>query len=130
LPSNNTNDTLIPHFRFHAISHVPVPPSFSIPVPTSLLGTAISTTNLTFELKTVNTTHYSFAAGAVNNKAPLTVFAYVPGDTVSWGFTGALVGVYATSNGGNGTEAAYVRNWTYEGWAQVRDNINGPLVET
>lgn len=101
-----------------------MPPSFSIPVPTALLNTS-----LTFELKTVNTTHYSFAAGRAASKAPLTVFAYVPGDIVSWGFTGTLVGVYATSNGGNGTEAAYVRNWTYEGWGQIRDNPEGPLVE-
>jgi hypothetical protein len=47
---------------------------------------------------------------------------------VSWGFTGTLVGVYATSNGGNGTEEAYVRNWSYVSKGQARDNgFNGTV---
>jgi hypothetical protein len=51
--------------------------------------------------------------------------AYVGGDIISWGFTGALVGAYATSNGGNGTTEAYITNWNYQGWGQVRENWNG-----
>ncbi|KAF2690224.1 glycoside hydrolase family 43 protein [Lentithecium fluviatile CBS 122367] len=125
LPSspNTTNSTLIPHFRFHAISYVPVPPSFSTALPSSFLKpSSNSPTRLTFELKAVNVTHYTFAAGPAGSKEPLTVFAYVPGNIVSWGFTGTLVGVYATSNGGNGTAEAYVGNWRYKGWGQVREN--------
>lgn len=36
-------------------------------------------------------------------------------------YLGALVGVYATSNGGNGTSEAYVSNWRYQGQGQYLD---------
>ncbi|KAF2178212.1 glycoside hydrolase family 43 protein [Zopfia rhizophila CBS 207.26] len=120
LPSANSTK-LVPHFRFHAISYVPVPESFTTPVPVSWINQT-----LTMEIKTVNTTHYSFAAGPANGKDPLNTFAYVPGSIVSWGFTGTLLGVYATSNGGNGTTEASVSNWNYLGWGQVRDDWTGP----
>lgn len=120
LPLSNTT-TLVPHFRFHAISYISVPPSFSIPVPP-----AWTNKPLTLQIRTVNTTHYSFSAGPVGK--PLQIFAYAPGDIVSWGFTGTLVGVYATGNGRNGTEAAYVSNWDYVGWGQVRENGAVPVV--
>ena len=123
LPLTNTS-VLVPHFHFHAISYIRVPDSFSIPVPSAWHGKA-----LTFELKTVNITHYSFSAAPVGE--PLHVFAYTPGDIVSWGFTGTLAGVYATSNGGNGTTEAFVTNWGYKGWGQVRENplpANGTIV--
>lgn len=80
---------------------------------------------ITLQLKTVNTTHYSFAARPAQSNEPFRVLAYATGELISWGFTGALVGVYATSNGGNGTAAAYIENWNYEGWGQVRDQRNG-----
>ncbi|KAF2642550.1 xylosidase : arab-like proteininofuranosidase [Massarina eburnea CBS 473.64] len=116
LPSNTTNSSsLVPHFRFHAISNIHVPPSFSMPVPVPLRNTP-----LTFEIRTANETHYTFAVGAVNSEDPLTILAYVPGDIVSWGFTGTLVGVYATSNGGEGKTEAFVSNWSYVSEGQVR----------
>jgi hypothetical protein len=34
---------------------------------------------------------------------------------------GALVGAYATSNGGNGTTNSYLSNWRYEGQGQEID---------
>lgn len=71
------------------------------------------------EIQAVNETHFSFAAGRADGDE-VTVFAYAPGDVVSWGFTGTLLGVYATSNGGNGTSIAYVKNWTYKGEGQIR----------
>ncbi|KAF2465516.1 arabinofuranosidase [Lindgomyces ingoldianus] len=122
LLSSTNSSTPIPHFRFHAISYIPVPDSFTTPVPSNWVGQP-----LTLEIKTVNTTHYSFSAGPANNSTLLQRFAYVPGSILSWGFTGTLVGVYATSNGGNGTAEAYVSNWNYLGWGQVRDNWDGPL---
>ncbi|KAH8590359.1 hypothetical protein B0O99DRAFT_691583 [Bisporella sp. PMI_857] len=33
-------------------------------------------------------------------------------------FTGTLVGIYATSNGGQGREPAYFRRWKYQNIAQ------------
>lgn len=75
------------------------------------------------QLKTVNLTHYVFSAGPADSDAPLTDIAYVPGSIVSWGFTGTIVGVYATSNGENGTAEAYVSEWRYEGGGQVVENL-------
>lgn len=114
LPSNSTKAP-VPHFSFQAISYIPVPNPFAVPIPSDWIDKT-----LTLELKTVNSTHYSFSAGPVNDE--LRHFAYVPGDIVSWGFTGTLAGIYATSNGGNGTTPAYFRNWDYQAWGQVRDN--------
>lgn len=122
--ANGSSSALVPHFRFDAISYIPVPPSFSIP-----LSASMQNKTLTMEIRTVNQTHFSFAAGSAKSREPLTIFAYAPGDIVSWGFTGTLLGVYATSNGGNGTTEAYVSNWKYEGWGQIRDNFAGPLVQ-
>ncbi|PKY01638.1 xylosidase : arabinofuranosidase [Aspergillus campestris IBT 28561] len=44
----------------------------------------------------------------------------VSGDTGK--FTGTLVGVYATSNGGSGQTEAYVSRWRYEGQGQKIDH--------
>jgi hypothetical protein len=41
---------------------------------------------------------------------------------VSDGNIGALVGVYATSNGGNGTTPAYFSKWRYNSIAQEIGN--------
>ena len=69
-------------------------------------------------------------------------FGYGLAADVSYGFTGAatsstystkaradvinrvqgtLVGIYATSNGGEGTTPAYFSEWTYVGQGQYRD---------
>ncbi|KAH7135938.1 xylosidase : arab-like proteininofuranosidase [Dendryphion nanum] len=117
LPSNSTTPpTLTPHFRFHAISYIPVPASFVVPVPVAWHNKPI-----TLELETLNTTHYAFSANLAGSSARPRRLAIVPGEIISWGFTGAIVGAYATANGGNGTAPAYVSNWNYEGWGQVRE---------
>ncbi|KAF2733436.1 xylosidase : arab-like proteininofuranosidase [Polyplosphaeria fusca] len=104
-----------PHFRFEAISSVPVPEGFTMPMPTAWQNS----TTLRMQIQTANTTHFSFAAAPVGRD--LVVVAYVPAAAVSWGFTGTLVGVYATGNGGDASTMAYVRDWDYRGWGQVRD---------
>jgi hypothetical protein len=82
-------------------------------------------TTLTFGLTTVNTTHYTFSAGpaATYPEGAVKDIAVVPAEIISWGFTGALLGVYATTNGkqevGEGTEA-YVKRWRYTGTEQQR----------
>ncbi|KAF2657932.1 glycoside hydrolase family 43 protein [Lophiostoma macrostomum CBS 122681] len=116
LPVGNTT-TLAPHCRFQAISYLPVPESFITPVPS-----AWHDKPLTLEIKAINVTHYTFSAGPADKSAPLEVLVYVPGSIVSWGFTGTLLGVYATSNGGNGSTPAYISHWNYRGEGQVRDN--------
>ncbi|KAF1845391.1 glycoside hydrolase family 43 protein [Cucurbitaria berberidis CBS 394.84] len=117
------NGILVPHFRFHAISHIRVPPDFTAPVDETWRYKP-----LTLTLRTVNITHYAFGAGPADGSVPLRTIAYVSGDIISWGFTGALLGAYATSNGGNGTAEAYVTNWNYQGWGQVRENWNGTVL--
>ncbi|KAL5416931.1 hypothetical protein PMIN04_007928 [Paraphaeosphaeria minitans] len=116
LAASNTSATFTPHFRFMTEPYSSAAPPFSAPVPDSLQNTS-----LTLEIKAVNETHFSFAAGRADSEE-LAIVAHAPGDVVSWGFTGTLVGVYATSNGGNGTEMAYVSHWTYKGEGQTRSN--------
>jgi hypothetical protein len=123
LPLGNST-TLVPHFRFHAISYIPVPESFAVPVPHEWLNKT-----LTLVLETRNITHFTFSAALADRRADYRTLAYVPGSIVSWGFTGTLAGVYATSNGGNGTTPAYFSKWNYLGWGQVRDNWNGTIQE-
>ncbi|KAF2203986.1 glycoside hydrolase family 43 protein [Delitschia confertaspora ATCC 74209] len=118
LPMSNSSKTLTPHFRFHAISNVPVPASFSTPLPHSWTNK-----KLTMQIHTNNQTHFTFSAGlASGSKKEMKDLAVVPGSIVSWGFTGSLVGVYATANGGEGKTEAYVSNWSYKGEGQVREN--------
>ena len=76
------------------------------------------------QIKALNTTHYAFTAAPASRKTEVKTVAYAPGDIVSWGFTGVILGVYATTNGyapggANGT-AAYVSNWKYGDLKQVR----------
>ncbi|CAN9391575.1 unnamed protein product [Alternaria alternata] len=120
LPLANDSSKLALHFHFHAISYIPVPDDIVVPVYASWLNKP-----LTLSLRAVNVTHYAFGAGPADGSVPIQDFAYVGGDIISWGFTGALVGAYATSNGGIGTTEAYVTNWNYQGWGQVRENWNG-----
>lgn len=51
--------------------------------------------------------------------------AYLPAALVSFGFTGALVGAYCTTNGrdgtGDGSVEAFVSGWRYEGMGQLVD---------
>lgn len=120
--ANSSSSALIPHFRFHAESYIPVPADVLVPVPEAWRSKL-----LTLSLRTVNQTHYEFGAGPSDRSDAPRSIAMVPGEIISWGFTGALVGAYATSNGGTGTTSAYVTDWNYEGWGQVREIWNGTL---
>ncbi|KAF2036669.1 xylosidase : arab-like proteininofuranosidase [Setomelanomma holmii] len=121
LPTSNSS-TPTPHFHFHAISYIPVPSDVMAPIPS-----AWSSKLLTLSLRTVNQTHYEFGAGPADGSDRPRSIAVVSGEIISWGFTGALVGAYATSNGGTGKTSAYVTDWHYEGWGQVREIWNGTL---
>ncbi|KAJ4360581.1 uncharacterized protein N0V89_001147 [Didymosphaeria variabile] len=114
LPTSDTASALTPHLRFTTEPYSSAAPPFSIPMPAELHDA-----RLVMEIKAVNETHFSFAVGRTESK-DLAVLAHAPGEIVSWGFTGTLIGVYATSNGGNGTETAYVSKWTYKGEGQIR----------
>ncbi|OCL02904.1 glycoside hydrolase family 43 protein [Glonium stellatum] len=118
LPSPNATMTsnLIPYFRFRAISSIPVPDPIVAPVPSNWTNRV-----LTMEIKAFNLTHYSFSAGPADAQSQMQTIAYAPGALVSWGFTGTLLGIYATSNGGNGTTDAYFSSWKYTGQGQIRN---------
>ncbi|TIA22871.1 xylosidase : arabinofuranosidase [Aureobasidium pullulans] len=69
-----------------------------------------------FQIDAFNATHYRFPAGKVEedvDRVPLREIAVAPASLVSGGYTGTLVGVYATTNGGNGSTPAYVSHWRY-----------------
>lgn len=94
----------------------------TMPVPASWNSSGLG---LTLQIAAVNFTHFAFAAGPVGHQSQMVQVGVARGSIVTWGFTGTLVGVYATVNGGavgkNGTDYAYVRNWRYQGMGQYLD---------
>lgn len=86
LPLPNST-TLAPHFRFRAESYLPVPEPVVTVIPDAWRKESIR-----MEIKAVNFTHYSFAAGPAADLSQMTTFAYAPGSLVTWGFTGKFSG--------------------------------------
>ncbi|OJD40207.1 xylosidase : arabinofuranosidase [Diplodia corticola] len=117
LPSQNdsvaSSPALRPHFRFRATSYVAVPDPVVVPVPEGWMDQT-----LRLEIKAANLTHYSFSAAPTAHQSQMMTVGYGAGSVVSWGFT---VGVYATTNGGNGSTDAYVSRWRYQGQGQIID---------
>lgn len=93
-------------------------------ITTLLQGT---TGKVRLEVKAANATYYTFSAGRVNASTDAAVEVRAVGiaaaDLVSGGFTGTLVGVYATTHGVsvNHTVKAYVSRWRYHGQGQEVD---------
>ncbi|KAJ7311554.1 arabinofuranosidase [Mycena albidolilacea] len=72
------------------------------------------------EIRAENLTHYTFSYAQIGGSATRVATAgYGLSADVSWGFTGAILGVYATGNGQNASTPAYVSRWRYEGVRQV-----------
>ncbi|KAM0168013.1 hypothetical protein ACHAPF_011423 [Botrytis cinerea] len=128
LPTNTTGnstlrDVLAPHFRF-MVSGLgslvkELPPPVTIPVPDSWLLAPIR-----LSICAENDTYYKFYASSSSSPNNTLIVGRAPGSILSGGmgdFTGSLVGVYATSNGGNGSAPAYVSRWRYQGIAQEVD---------
>ncbi|KAF7593002.1 hypothetical protein BBP40_012161 [Aspergillus hancockii] len=95
-------------------------PNKTVPVPEGWAEEPIR-----FEVRAVSDTQYEFSVASVKKPAHRSVIGYadstiVSGDTGR--FTGSLIGVYATSNGGSGTTEAYISNWRYEGQGQKIDH--------
>lgn len=74
---------LIPHLRYRGISYVAVPRDVVVPLPAAWRGRT-----LTLEVKAVNATHYTFAAGPADERSRVQTVLEVGNDAVSWGFTG------------------------------------------
>ncbi|KAI1387689.1 glycoside hydrolase family 43 protein [Hypoxylon trugodes] len=111
----NSSD-LIPHFRFRGISYIPIPGDIVEPISQAWLGKP-----LRLEIKAHNMTHYSLSAGPANALSEMRTVIEVSNTAVSWGFTGVILGVYCTSNGGNGSTPAYISNWRYIPQGQFRN---------
>ncbi|KAL2114482.1 hypothetical protein VUR80DRAFT_5967 [Thermomyces stellatus] len=107
---------LVPYFRFRAESYVPVPEPLVVPVPEEWAGET-----LRLEISGKNYTHYSFSAGPAARRHEARTFMEASNEALSWGFTGVILGVYATSNGGEGSAPAYISEWKYVPHEQFRD---------
>ncbi|KAK3381512.1 glycosyl hydrolase [Podospora didyma] len=110
-------EELVPHIRFRGMSYIPVPKPVLAPLPRAWWGRP-----LTLEIKAANVSHYSFSVGPADARSEMQTIITTSNDAVSWGFTGTILGIYATSNGGNGTGApGYFSKWQYLPQGQFRD---------
>ncbi|KAJ7172068.1 arabinofuranosidase [Mycena filopes] len=66
------------------------------------------------EVRADNVTHYTFSYSQGAN-TEMILAGYGLSEDVSWGFTGTMLGVYATGNGQSASTPAYVSRWKYEG---------------
>lgn len=109
-------------FRFRAtalgVGSANVPKEKTFEMPSSWLKAEIR-----LKISSHNTTHGIFSAASVadpSNEQFLESFSarLISGDGAG---TGGLLGIYATTNGGNHTMQAYVKKWTYVPIAQQID---------
>ncbi|RHZ53915.1 uncharacterized protein CDV56_104868 [Aspergillus thermomutatus] len=121
LPSAEDSDTLVPHVRFRVTylgaQGVDIPETIIQPL---TQRHSSSTVQARLQIQAVNTTHYALSA-RVLGVAEFKFETHAEARLVSGGtgpFTGALLGVYATSNGGLGQTASYISNWKYHGHGQ------------
>lgn len=76
------------------------------------------------EIRAANATHYTFSVGKVEAgedvPVEMQVIGFAAANLVSGGYTGTLVGAYATTHGAPGirTVTAYVSRWRYQGQGQ------------
>lgn len=86
-----------------------------------------TTGKVRLEVRAANATHFTFSAGRVHasgDAAPeMQAVGIAAADLVSGGYTGTLVGVYATTHGVsvNHTVKAYISRWRYQGQGQEVD---------
>ncbi|KAK7038119.1 glycoside hydrolase family 43 protein [Favolaschia claudopus] len=76
-------------------------------------------TTTRLEIRADNLTHYVFSYARFSSSGGMRIAGYGLTEDVSWGFTGTLLGVYATGNGRNASTPVYVSRWRYEGVRQV-----------
>ncbi|KAK4042376.1 glycoside hydrolase [Parachaetomium inaequale] len=109
---------LIPHVRFRGESYIAVPKAVAYPLPRAWRRPG---GKLVLEVRAGNASHYVFSVGPEGRRSERRTVMEVSNEGVSWGFTGTLLGIYATSNGGNGTTPAYFSDWRYTPVEQFRD---------
>ncbi|KAF7363901.1 Glycoside hydrolase family 43 protein [Mycena sanguinolenta] len=74
------------------------------------------------EIRADNLTHYTFSYSQTGGTTGMITAGYGLSADVSWGFTGTILGVYATGNGQNASTPAYVSRWRYDGVRQIISN--------
>ncbi|PGH15237.1 hypothetical protein AJ79_02602 [Helicocarpus griseus UAMH5409] len=116
LPSKNGK--IAPHIRFRVMVQREfydgvIPETVVKPIPPSWRGRPIR-----FQIQAANLTHFTFSASSTKRHdgkaeifgvASAEIFSGSPGH-----FTGTLVGVYATTNGGNASANSYISRWRYK----------------
>ncbi|KAH6698248.1 xylosidase : arabinofuranosidase [Leptodontidium sp. MPI-SDFR-AT-0119] len=119
LPDKHTG-TLVPKLRFRIEAsgkpNTTVPDTKSIPIPRTWLKGPV---RLSVSAKKDDI--YVFSAALASKPREVKIVGEASAGIVSGGsgpFTGTLVGVYATSNGGKGTTPAYFGRWRYAPAAQ------------
>jgi beta-xylosidase len=116
--TTNGTEELISMVRCRGTSYISIAEDVIVPLPEEWRGQ-----ELRLEIKAGNMTHYDFSAGPAGRMSETRTIMTVNDAAVSWGFTGTILGVYCTTNGGdvrNGTEA-YVGEWRYVPQGQFRD---------
>ncbi|KAL5049708.1 hypothetical protein BDW71DRAFT_195218 [Aspergillus fruticulosus] len=115
---------LVPHLRFQTtlLDDLNTPATQNVTVPESIIKALPISTNIRvrLQIKAVNDTHYILSA-ALPGIDHFDFSQHAEAVLVSGGtgrFTGVLLGVYATSNGGSGSTPSYISKWRYEGHGQ------------
>ncbi|PMD26966.1 glycoside hydrolase family 43 protein [Hyaloscypha hepaticicola] len=135
LPKSNSGSeggaNLAPHLRFRVTNVPALKGDFSGSLPTIIKPLPESWLNapIRLQIDAVNETHHAFSAASSTDSWGNELIGIAPATILSGGdgeFTGTLVGVYATSNGGAGTTESYISRWRYQGKGQ--DINNGTFV--
>ncbi|KAF9633296.1 Glycoside hydrolase family 43 [Lasiodiplodia theobromae] len=114
---------LEPRLRLQAFSsneNVTVPSDVWAPLPAGYKAGDL----VRLEVRAANVTHFTFSVGVASESqeddVQMAVVGYAEGSLLSGGYTGTILGAYATSNGvvGNGTSKAFVSRWRYQGQGQ------------
>jgi beta-xylosidase len=124
LRSPESKMKLTPHLRFRVEASgkpdAAVPATVIKPVPTSWAQRAIQ-----LQIRTVNDTHYEFAAASARKPDEKIVLGLASALIVSGGsgsFVGTILGAFATTNGRVGNESlSYLERWRYTPIAQEID---------
>ncbi|KAK0617306.1 glycosyl hydrolase [Immersiella caudata] len=108
-------EELIPQIRLRGMSYKTVPKEVIIPVPRVWIEG-----ELCLEVRADDAAKYVFSVGPAKRPEMREVAAW-GNELVSWGFTGVLLGAYATSNGGEGRAVGDITRWRYQDRGQVRE---------
>ncbi|KAJ5645907.1 hypothetical protein N7490_002279 [Penicillium lividum] len=122
---------LAPHLRFRVTNVPSLDGNFNGTLPTAIKIVPESWLDapIRLHIDAVNETHYALSAASSKEPTVIELMGTAPATILSGGdgeFTGTLVGVYATSNGGDGTTESYISRWRYQGKGQ--DINNGTFV--